>query len=150
MKAILLVFVMLALAGVTTASTQEEFEAWLIEDSTNLHEYINDSYMCLQFADDLIKNASATDHEMYLVWIDISGDRDHYAVVTHFDDGFVEFYDPGTDEALTKSIIQYGFDGNAVIYKGGYNITSISSVRAIAPWYQGKIGGCWTQYPLFR
>lgn len=145
MKAILLIFVVLALVGVTTASTQEEFETWLELDTTNEHEYINGTYMCIQFSDDLIKNASAAGHDVYMVGLNYQDGPGHALMSVTFDNGFVEFYDAASDIKVSEYLVEHYPNDTLTIYQSGYIITDTTQITVLSPWYEGTITGGWTE-----
>jgi hypothetical protein len=73
MKHWVALLLLLAMVGLAGASTQSEFELWLETDATDEHEYNNGTYMCIQFADDLIVNATGAGHDVRMVGIDYPG-----------------------------------------------------------------------------
>ena len=105
----------LLLITTATATNQTEFEAWLAIDTTNEHEYVVGSYMCLQFSDDLIKNATAAGFSnVYLLNTSNRVYRSgrlglpvgHFLVLVVFDNGDVEAYEPQTDESILNLYIE--------------------------------------------
>jgi len=115
MKILLTLLVGLLLITTATATNQTEFEAWLAIDTTNEHEYVVGSYMCLQFSDDLIKNATAAGFSnVYLLNADnrvyrngtIGPSEGHYLVFVKFDNGNAEAYEPSNDDIVLDLYIK--------------------------------------------
>jgi len=83
------------------------FEMFLKIDQTNNHEYINGSYMCLQFSLDLMGNASKAGFQTKLVNIQECGKYPdgHYVVAleTGIDKKYW-MYEPQSDEPLNKEL----------------------------------------------
>jgi len=127
-----------------TASTQEEFEAWLELDTTNEHEYINGSYMCLGFADDLIRNASVAGHDLCLVNVQYPDNGGHFIIAIMFRSGTVGFYDPGTDKNVNDYLIDKLPDAPMVVFYDGYRVVNATLAWTTGRYLTGTPTGNWT------
>jgi len=114
MKGITLLIGMMIIISSAPATNQTEFEQWLAVDQTNEHKYITGEYMCFQFADNLIKNATdAGFSNVYLVIAPnrIEYDRENFYITTEqhglvyvmFENDRCGIYEPTTDENVYEN-----------------------------------------------
>ena len=122
------VFVLACFVSGATAYTQDEFETWLVEiDDTNEHEYVNESYACVGFSDDLRKNASAAGFNVSFVGL--YDDAEPHAVICLWIWGEnIELYEPQTDKCVTD---YYAYDNINTTYRifGDYVIVDWEHIK---------------------
>jgi len=96
-----------------SATDKDEFEDWLTIDPTSDHDYVDEEYMCLQFANDLIKNATdAGFRDVRLVSI-----GNHALVFIDFLDSGFDLYEPQTDVSVFDKYRTDGKRDSFNVYK---------------------------------
>ena len=113
---IALLFTALILVTPISATDREEFETWLSADLTDMGEYIDGQYQCVQFSDDLIKNATAAGfsdvhmaqvkHVVFSNGTVYNTGASHALVYVSFGDNDIELYDPQTDEPVSLLYVE--------------------------------------------
>jgi hypothetical protein len=93
---------LLAACEATPVNGPVTFGEWLEADPTDEHEYIDGDYMCLQFSDDFIQNAtSAGYNNVYLVGIIGPACPDgHYVIALADGAGNYVLIEPQTDQVI--------------------------------------------------
>jgi len=118
MKGIALLIGMMIIISSAPATNQTEFEKWLVVDQTNEHKYITGEYMCLQFADNLIKNATNAGFRDVCLMITpnrIEYEKENFYITTEqhalvyvlFENGGCGIYEPATDENVYAIYMTY-------------------------------------------
>ena len=136
---------------VSRGTEQEDFEEWLVIDQTDQHEYVYGSYMCIQFADQLIKNATAAGFDVCMAGVDytdsdlghgfvcvlLDGERTFCGTVFHE----LGFYDAVDDENLGGWV--RGSNIKRIYILSDYTFSNVTSIRAVGAWTSKKPGENW-------